>query len=135
MNSIHPVMFKALAPFTDGMAPYPTAVAKALTTNHPNEPTRISTGLYAYQYTHASGLVLDCHLEYTKAEPASNDSPGEPESLELIHALVNGVDVSEVLSEDFRGCIEVEASDSMTMDKWDSDYDKGEERELDREAA
>lgn len=137
MNAVHPVMFQALAPFTAGMKPYPTSVAQALTTSpaQPNEPTRISSGLYAYQFTHAAGLVIDCHLEYTKAEPASHDCPGEPESLELVYALVNDIDVFEVLSDDVVGLIEEEAAQSMAMDKWESAYDRGEERALNRETA
>lgn len=133
MNAIHPTMARALEPFTAAMQPYPTAVAQA---RHPNDPTLIliSNGLYHFQFTHAAGLVIDCHLEYTKAEPASHDSPGEPESLELIYALVNGVDVCEVLSDDVVGLIEEEAAQSMAMDKWESDYDRAEERALDREA-
>lgn len=137
MNSVHQTMARALEPFTAAMKPYPTAVAQALITGqaqHPNQTTRISTDLYHFQFTHAAGLVIDCHLEYTKAEPASHDSPGEPESLELIYALVNGVDVFEVLSDDVVGLIEEEAAQSMAMDKWESDYDRAEERALDREA-
>jgi len=133
MNSIHPTIAASLS------KSLPSAwlglIANKAPTQ-PNEPTRIvDKGLYVYQHITFSGLVLDCHLEYSKAEPASHDCPGDPESLELLYALVNGVDVFDVLSDDVVGLIEEEAAQSMAMDKWDSDYDKGEERALDREAA
>ncbi len=125
MNSIHPTIAASLSKSLP-------SVWLGLMANkaqvYPNEPTRISAGLYHHQFQHAAGLVLDCHLEYTKAERQTHDSPGEPESLELIYALVNGVDVSEVLSDDVVGLIEEEAAQSMVMDKWDSDYDRAQER-------
>ena len=87
-------------------------------------------GYYEHQYTASEGLVIDCYLEHTKAEQQSHDSHGEPESIELIYALVNGVDIFDVLSDEVMDLIEEEALQSMTMDKWNSDYDKGEARAL-----
>ena len=106
---------------------------KPAATVQPNAHTTLAPGpWYQYQYTDSEGLVIDCHLEYEAAEKQSHDSPGHPESVELIYALVNGVDICEVLSDDVKGLIEDEALCSMAMDKWDSEYDQGEQRALDR---
>lgn len=102
-------------------------------TEHPNKQTTLAPGpWYQYQYTDAEGLVIDCHLEYEAAEKQTHDSPGHCETVDLIYALVNGVDIFEVLSDDVKGLIEEEAIHSMEMDRWDDDYDKGEQRALDR---
>ncbi len=56
MNSIHPTMAKALAPFTAEMHPYPTAVAQALikpkvidTTHRPTDRQLLQALADAYQ--------------------------------------------------------------------------------------
>ena len=101
----------------------------------PNKQSTVPAGLYEYQYTDGDGLLLDCHLEYEAHEAATQDCPGTPESITLIYALCNGVDIANVLSEDVIAQIEEEALCSMEMDKWGSDYDKGEERYNDKELA
>lgn len=104
-------------------------------TNQPNEKTVILPSFYRYKYQFANseGLVIDCYLEHEEAEPQSHDSPGHRESVELVYALVNGVDISDVLSDDVADLIEEEALQSMAMDKWNGDYDKGEARAQDLE--
>jgi len=98
-----------------------------------NPQTTLAPGpWYEYQYTDSEGLVIDCHLEYGAAEKESRDCPGEPELIELIYALVNGIDIAEVLHDDVKQLIEEEALASMEMDKWNSDYDRGEQRAHDR---
>lgn len=139
MNTdIHPTMVEALKPFLGGPKQPP---ATELTTGqwhtsqwHPNELTQISTGLYEHQYITADGLLMNCHFEFEAETQDTESEPGRAESFKLLYALVNGVDVSEVISDDVRGRIETEARESMAMDSWDSDYDRAEERALDREA-
>ena len=98
-----------------------------------NPQTTLAPGpWYEYQYRDSEGLVIDCHLEYEAAEKQSHDSPGHGETMDLIYALVNGIDIAEVLSDDVKGLIEEEALTSMEMDKWNGDYDRGEERAHDR---
>jgi len=98
-----------------------------------NGRTQVERGpWYEYQYTASEGLVIDCYLDYEKAECDSFDCPGHPEAFELCYALVNGVDVLEVLLDDVVSLIEEEAAQSMAMDKWNDDYDRGEERYNDR---
>ena len=106
-------------------------------TDQPNEKTVTLPSFYRYEYQFANseGLVIDCYLEHKEAEPQSHDSPGHRGSVELVYALVNGVDISDVLSDDVADLIEEEALQSMAMDKWNSDYDKGEERALERSEA
>lgn len=90
---------------------------------------------YEYQFTSANDLTIDCYLEYEAEESMTRDCPGHPESVTLCYALVNGVDISEVLSDDVIGLIEEEAAQSMSMDKRNDDYDRGADRYEDREAA
>jgi len=110
-----------------GMKPAATVQPNAQTVLPRNE-------YYSYQYTSSEGLVIDCLLDYTAAERASNDSPGHPEEMDLIYAMVNGVDIFDVLHDDVKGLIEEEALTSMEVDKWNSDYDRSEERAHDRAA-
>jgi len=93
----------------------------------PNKPSTVPTGFYQYQYNGSEGITIDCHLEYEKAHdggtgPTSDES--YPESIELIYALVNGVDIAEVLCDDVKTLIEEQALCSMEMDAWD---EQGEE--------
>jgi len=95
-----------------------------------------TNGLYHYDYTGSEGLELACYLEYEAAERQTNDCPGHPEGINLIYALHKGEDISEVISDDTKGLIEEEALHSMEMDKWNVEYDRGEDRYHDmREAA
>lgn len=130
-TAMPPTMAEALKPFLGGPKQPP---ATALTTGqwHPNEPTQISTVLYEYQYITADGLLLNCHFEFEEETQDTESEPGRAESFELLYALVNGVDVSEIISDDVRESIEAEARESLEMDSWDSDYDRAEERALDR---
>jgi len=101
-----------------------------------NGRTQVPRGpWYEYQFTNKDGLTIDCYLEYDAAERDSFDCPGHHESIDLCYALVNGIDISDVLSDDIKGLIEEEALASMEIDKWDSDYDRGEDRYNDRMAA
>ena len=92
----------------------------------PNKQTTVPADLYQYQYVDGDGLTLDCHLEYEAAHdggtgPDSDES--YPKSITLIYALCNGVDISNVLSQEVTETIEGEAEASMCMDGWDDQYD------------
>lgn len=126
----------ALAQQAFGMAPIATTQWPLNAEPEPsNAQSVIPSGLYEYQYASANGLIIDCHLEYEAEEAQTYSAPGQPESINLIYALVNGIDVSDVLCESIKNEIEEEAAQSMTMDKWNSDYDRGEALYLDRLAA
>lgn len=92
--------------------------------------TKIDTkGLYQYQFSSSNGLVIDCRLEYEKAFDGGTgptSEPSYPERIELIYALINGVDMSEVLCDEVKTLIEEEALCSMEMDKWNDEADQGE---------
>jgi hypothetical protein len=98
----------------------------------PNAPTEVSgSGYYKYQYTSISGLVIDCLLEYEAAHDGGtgpNSEESWPESINLIYAMVNGVDIFEVIDDDVQATIEDEALKNMGMDKWNSDYNRAAER-------
>jgi len=84
-------------------------------------------GLYNHRFETAGGLVLDCYLSYDEAERATYDHPGCAASIELIWALVEGVNIGEVIG-DLAGAIEEEALEDMQARAEDDQYDKGQER-------
>jgi hypothetical protein len=98
----------------------------------PNPQTEVSgSGYYKYQYTGSSGLVIDCLLEYEAAHDGGtgpNSEESWPESINLVYALVNGVDISCAMCDEVKVTIEGEALESMEMDKWNSDYDRAADR-------
>ena len=97
----------------------------------PNKPSFVAAGLYQYQYTGSEGVVIDCHLEYEAAHDGGtgpNSDESYPKSITLIYALVNGVDIASVLSQEVTETIEGEAEASMCMDGWDDQYDLAEAR-------
>ena len=62
------------------------------------KPTKADVkGLYNLVFETAGGLTLDCYLEYEAEERETRDEPGSAASMELVFALVEGVDISEVL--------------------------------------
>lgn len=91
-------------------------------------------GLFEYEYSFEK-LTLQCFCEYEASEKATRDEPGWPESITLIHALVNGVDVACLLDEDTVAEIEAEAGGSMESAADDDLYDRGEELYNSRRAA
>jgi len=84
-------------------------------------------GCYEYAFESSNGLHLDCYLEYRAAHDGGTGPTSEeswPESISLVYALVNGIEISDVLSEDIVALIEDEALCNMEMDKWDDEYDR-----------
>ena len=66
------------------------------------------SGLYNHRFETAGDLVLDCYLSYESEERETKDEPGSPAVMELIYALVEGVDISVMLG-DWAETIEEEA--------------------------
>ena len=69
-------------------------------------------GLYNHRFETSGGLVIDCYLSYEAEELETRDEPGSPANMELVWALVGGIDISEVL-EDLAETIEVEALEDL----------------------
>ena len=102
---------------------------------HGYKPTKADLkGLYNHRFETAGGLVLDCWLAYEEAERETRDEPGSAAAVELIWALVEGVDISEVIG-DLAATIEEEALEDMAVQAEHDQYDKGQERYEDRNAA
>jgi hypothetical protein len=84
-------------------------------------------GLFQYKFETAGGLVIDCHLEFEASEPQTYNDPGCAGSIELIWALVGGIDISEVLG-DAKDTIEEEALAEMEKAAKESAEDAAESR-------
>lgn len=69
-------------------------------------------GLYPYRFETAGGLVIDCYLEHTAAEEATDVAPGARESMSLTWACVAYIDISEVI-QDLAPVIEAEALEDL----------------------
>ena len=82
-------------------------------------------GLFQYTFETAGGLVIDCYLEYEAGEKKTYDHPGSDESIELIWALVGGIDIAEVLG-DAKDTIEEEALEAMAAAADDEKADAAE---------
>jgi hypothetical protein len=101
---------------------------------HGYKPTKADLyGLYNHRFETAGGLVLDCYLAFEEEERATYDHPGSSASIELVWALVEGVDISEVIG-DLAATIEDEALEDMAVQAEHDQYDKGQERYEDRNA-
>jgi len=83
-------------------------------------------GLCNHRFEAAGGLVLDCYLAFEKEERATFDDPGCAAAVELIWALVEGVDISEVLG-DLAETIEEEALSDLEDQIKDIAFERGEE--------
>jgi len=91
------------------------------------KPTKADLyGLCNHRFETAGGLVLDCYLSYEAEERATFDDPGCAAAVELIWALVEGVDISEVLG-DLAETIEEEALSDLEDQIEDAAFDRGEE--------
>ena len=69
-------------------------------------------GLYQHTFETVGGLVLQCYLDYSPEECATYYHPGCAASVELVWALVEGVDIAEVIG-DLALTIEEEALEDM----------------------
>ena len=123
-----------------GLKPVPTVIKAPVKLPNLAIDMSLLKGLYEYSYESPTGLFVDCYLVYEEEHdggtPANPDSEESwPESITLMYALVNGVDISSVLSEDVQSTIEAEALASMETAAFDQECDRGEDRWHDREAA
>ena len=82
-------------------------------------------GLCNHRFETANGLVLDCYLAFEAEERATFDDPGCAAAVELIWALVEGVDISEVIG-DLAETIEEEALSDLEDQIKDAAFDRGE---------
>lgn len=129
MNTLNPVFERYLAPLITG-----GSIAKAMAVVDANRPHVLKTfiqqpnktidtaklvGLFEYQWTNPMGLKVDCYLEYEDAHDGGTGPHSEeswPESMSLLHALVNGVDVDSLLCDDDRQTICNEAMGAFKTD-------------------
>ena len=119
------------------LKPVPTVIKAPVKLPNLAIDTSLLKGLYEYPYESPTGLCIDCYLDYQEehdgGSPANPDSEESwPESITLTHALVNGVNIVGVLSEDVQSTIETEALASMTTAAVDQECDRGEDRWNDR---
>lgn len=99
------------------------------------KPTKADLyGLYNHRFETAGGLVIDCYLAFEAEERATFDHPGSAAAVELIWALVESVNISEVIG-DLIGTIEEEALEDMAVQAEHDQYDRGQNRYDDRNAA
>lgn len=108
MDHLHPIMAQAIKPWTPTPAaqPAPSFDAPAL-----------PRGLV--EFTWSTPLLSEpvtCHMEYEPAERGSREygsglqlEPDYPASMTLVAAYLRGVDITEILSDDMKEEIEVEA--------------------------
>ena len=81
---------------------------------HENPPPKPNPykGLYEYEYAFEHG-ELKCYLEYSARCKPSDFDPGEPEEINLMYALANGLDITEMLREGIKELIEEGALNDM----------------------
>lgn len=91
--------------------------------------------LYRYTFETSTGLQIECFLEYEEEERAAYDNPGCAEQITLVYALVEGVDISEVIAPDTALTIEEEAMADIDQKAKDYNEDAAIARYEDRMAA
>ena len=88
------------------------------------KPTKADlTGLYNHRFETIGGLVLDCYLSYEAEERETQEEPGCAAAIELVWALVEGVDISEVLG-DWVETIEEEALRDLEDQIEDAEFER-----------
>jgi hypothetical protein len=119
MNSPYGTV-NAMARAICGMKPAPLT--------QPNAQTEVSgSGYYKYQHISSSGLVIDCLLEYEAAHDGGtgpNSEESWPESINLVYALVNGVDISCAMCDEVKVTIEGEALERMEAYRLEEETDQ-----------
>jgi len=90
------------------------------------KPTKADLyGLFNHRFETDGGLVLDCYLIYEVEERETRDEPGCAAAIELVWALVEGVDISEVIG-DLAETIEEEALSDLEDQIEDAALERGE---------
>ena len=69
--------------------------------------------IFETEFITPGGLVLECHVLMESGEPETLSEPMEPPLVELQSALVGGIDVGELLSDDLVDSIEAQALETM----------------------
>jgi hypothetical protein len=86
--------------------------------------TQIDTkGLVSYTYKSSIGVEVECHLKHKLEEHSTLFEPGCVESMELVYALVNNVDISDLMGADLVKTIEDLALQSLKMDAFTAAID------------
>ena len=70
-------------------------------------------GLFNFEFVTKLGLAIDCWIYYEEGEEPTRDEPGEPETVQLEHALVGGIDVIEIMDQELIYLIEEKAVKEM----------------------
>lgn len=70
-------------------------------------------GLFNFKFVTKLGLAIDCWIYYEEGEEMTRDEPGEPEIVELRHACVGGIDISEIMDDELICLIEEKAVKEM----------------------
>ena len=81
-------------------------------------------GLYNHCFETFGGLVLDCYLSFEPEERETDDDSGCAASMELEWALVEGVDISEVLAGFWAELIENEALKDLADQVKDAAFER-----------
>lgn len=69
--------------------------------------------IFETEFITPGGLVLECHVLMESGEPETLSEPMEPPVVELRSALVGGIDVIELLSDELVENIEAQALETM----------------------
>ena len=69
--------------------------------------------IFETEFITPGGLVLECHVLMESGEPETLSEPMEPPVVELQSALVGGIDVIELLSNELVENIEAQALETM----------------------
>lgn len=65
-----------------------------------------TTDMYQFIWFTESGLPLECYLYFHEPDPAGHFFPGGDSSMELMHAMINGHDIADILT--IRACQDIE---------------------------
>lgn len=121
-----------------GLKPAPTVIKAPVKLPNLAIDMSLLKGLYEYAYESSTGLCIDCYLDYQEAHDGGtgpNSDESYSESIALTYALVNGVDISSMLSDARIDEIETKALASMEKAAFDQECDRGEDRWNDRMSA
>ena len=88
------------------------------------------TCTYKYEDKSKSELVIE--FDYQPEERRTYDDPGCPAEIEITAVYANGIDILEWISDDSLEFFSDKCEESVAQAKEDAEYDRGEERYLDR---
>ena len=130
-----PVGYEQAMRTIDAHRPSPAVVRSAMAKpNAPIDPACLK-GLYEVDFTTAGKLVLNCFVRYEAGFDGSEDEPPFAAEITVRFALLNGVDVVSMLTEEEISEVEDLALASMLSDKHNNEADVAADRYADMEAA